>query len=355
MSKKKDNKTIKSKATEKVEVEKTVVKKKKSKLRENIEIVLWAILIALVIRIFAVEAYRIPSQSLYPNMLIGDQILVNKLVYGVKLPFGTVKLPAFAQPSRGEFVIFQNPRYKSPGFGWELLDLITFSIWGLDQNPDNNPKNFIKRCLALPGDKIEWFEDGSIKINGEILPREKLEVFDYSKVDYGKDAIPQIADMYKETNGKQSYKVQYKNSDDKTMSLNPFLRMANTYYMPKRGDVITIERKNEYSDELIFKIRDIDITSLWEGNREQNVKGLRELFEEESKADFFNKKDLIKRIIENGNKPITYNVLYNYYFMIGDNRDFSEDGRYFGPVRENLIIGSPIFRYWPFNRFGKAE
>jgi signal peptidase I len=329
-------------------------KKKKSRLRENLEIVLWAILIALVIRIFFIEAYKIPTQSLYPNYLENDHLLVNKIVHGVRLPLIGAKLPAISQPKRGDIVVFQNPLYKSPGLHLEFLDLITFSIFSLDQHPQKNPKNFIKRCMGIPGDTIEWMEERQIKVNGKILTHTEHEVIDYREVDYGENVRPyKVYDLYTEKNGNKSYQVQYVNKEVLENYGNRILTKTNPklYYIPKKGDILTITRKNPTSAQLIIKINNIDITHLWKTDKDNKTRGYNEVFKEETKdIDFINKRDLLEKTIDG--KEFIYKIKHNYYFMIGDNRDNSEDGRFFGPVRENLIIGSPLFRYFPFNRFG---
>ncbi len=327
--------------------------KKKSKLRENLEIVLWAIVIALIIRIFFIEAYKIPTQSLYPNYLENDHLLVNKIVHGVKLPLIGVKLPAISQPKKGDIVVFQNPLYESPGLHLEFLDLITFSIFSLDQDPIKNPKNFIKRCMGGPGDIIEWMDDRQIKVNGELLKHTEHEIIDYRELEYGKNVRPyKVYDFFTETNGDKSYKVQYVNLDelDKYNTLLITKTEPKIYYMPKKGDLLTIKRINSSSSKLVIMINDIDISHIWYSSKDNKTRGYNELFEEESDIEFTNKKVLLEKTI-NG-QSFNYEIKSNYYFMIGDNRDNSEDGRYFGPVRENLIIGSPLLRYFPFNRFG---
>jgi signal peptidase I len=335
--------------------EKVNKKKKKGKIRETIEIFLWAILIALIIRIFLIEGYRIPTQSLYPNYIENDHILVNKLKYGPKLPLvDGVKLPGFTKPSRGDIVVFENPRYESPGVLLEFLDLITFSAFGIDQHPIKNPKNFIKRCLAVPGDKVEWIENRKIKINDELLEKSEKEIFNYNDVEWGQSAILKRVDMYKETNGENTYKVQYRHLDNPDRANNTIIDYPITYYMPEKGDVLKIERKSPNSRELIYKIGDINITHLWETEKKLNtrIRGWVEIIKEESEIDLTHNY-LLKETKDN--KTFTYEIKHNYYFMIGDNRDNSEDGRFFGPVRDNLIIGSPFIRYFPFNRMGCVD
>ncbi len=334
--------------------EKIKPKKKKSKLRENLELILWAVLIALLLRIFIIEAYKIPTQSLYPNYLQNDHLLVFKPIYGVKLPFVKAKLPAFAKPKRGNIVVFQNPRYKSPGFFLEFLDLITFSIFALDQDPVKNPKNFIKRCLAGPGDTVEWVENRKIKINDEELEHTDYEFFDYGSVKWGESARIKEVDQFIEHNKNKTYEVQYIYSEsNKDISI---IELPKLYYMPKKGDILTIKRTSPTSDSFTYKIGDVDISHLWEtesrntpyGGGDIKIRGYVEIFEEETNKDL-SKKELLKLTKEG---EFTHKIRHDYYFMFGDNRDDSEDGRFFGPVRDKLIIGAPVFRYFPFTRFG---
>ncbi len=105
-----------------------------------------AVLAALFIRWAFLEAYVIPSGSMLPSLLINDHIFVNKVVYGVRVPFSEKWLVKFSEPQRGEVIVFKYPRDKS-----------TF---------------FIKRVVGLPGDKI-FYNKGSIYVNGQEV--EKFE------------------------------------------------------------------------------------------------------------------------------------------------------------------------------------
>jgi signal peptidase I len=103
--------------------------KKKGTFREWSEALAIAILLALFIRTFVVQAFKIPSGSMEPTLLIGDHILVNKFIYGVKIPFLRMTLIPISQPKRNDIMVFIYPVDKS--------------------------KDFIKRVIGLPGDKIE--------------------------------------------------------------------------------------------------------------------------------------------------------------------------------------------------------
>src|SRR4029450_2713792 len=78
-------------------------------LWENVKSIAGALLIFLFIRTFFVEAFRIPSGSMIPALLVGDWLFVNKLVYGPHIPFTNINLPGYSDPKRGEVVVFLSP------------------------------------------------------------------------------------------------------------------------------------------------------------------------------------------------------------------------------------------------------
>jgi signal peptidase I len=83
--------------------------KRKSVVREYAEAIVIAIVLALFIRTFVIQAFKIPSGSMKPTLLVGDHILVNKFIYGIKLPFTDKILISLSQPERGDVVVFKFP------------------------------------------------------------------------------------------------------------------------------------------------------------------------------------------------------------------------------------------------------
>ncbi len=124
-------------------------KKAKSQVREYTEAILVALLAALVLRTFVVQAFRIPTGSMKDTLLIGDFLLVNKFVYGARtpdsIPFLDIALP-----------FFRLPAFKAPQPG----DIIVFKY------PDDPKLDYIKRCIALGGQTVEM-RDGVVFINGQ--------------------------------------------------------------------------------------------------------------------------------------------------------------------------------------------
>ena len=103
--------------------------KRKSVVREYAEAIVIAVILALFIRTFVVQAFKIPSGSMKPTLLVGDHILVNKFIYGIKLPFADRTLVELGKPKRGDVIVFKFPH--------------------------DPKKDYIKRVIGLPGDKVQ--------------------------------------------------------------------------------------------------------------------------------------------------------------------------------------------------------
>jgi len=116
--------------------------RKKSVVRDWIESIIVAFLLAMVIRAFVVQAFKIPTGSMRPTLLEGDLILVNKFQYGAKIPFTDLRLPAFTKFNRGDVIVF---------------------IY-----PEDRKKDFIKRLVGLPGETVE-IKGGTIFVNDKPL------------------------------------------------------------------------------------------------------------------------------------------------------------------------------------------
>ncbi|MFQ5520495.1 MAG: signal peptidase I [Candidatus Methylomirabilia bacterium] len=125
-----------------------VRKRKKSSIREYTEAIVMAVILALVIRTFVVQAFTIPSGSMMETLQVGDYILVNKFIYGAEIPYTPWSFPGLHSPERGDIVVFKYP---------------------LDERRD-----FIKRIIARAGDRLV-IRDGQVLINGQPISEQYVQ------------------------------------------------------------------------------------------------------------------------------------------------------------------------------------
>ena len=111
----------------------------KSKWREYAESIVWALILALIIRSCVVQAFKIPSGSMEDTLVIGDHLLANKFLYGIRIPFTKTRMLKIRNPIRGDVVVFEYPVDRS--------------------------KDFIKRVIGVPGDEITEREK-QVFVNG---------------------------------------------------------------------------------------------------------------------------------------------------------------------------------------------
>ena len=139
---------------------------KKRFVKEYLEPIVIAVFIALFIRAFIVQAFKIPSSSMEPTLLVGDHLLVNKFIYGIRIPYTDIKLFQYKKPGRGDIIVFIFPKDRS--------------------------KDFIKRVIGTEGEKVSIVHN-KIYINDKliddpwgrfIMPRTSIE-------DYGPVRVPE--------------------------------------------------------------------------------------------------------------------------------------------------------------------
>jgi signal peptidase I len=217
--------------------------KKEESWLETVKTVVYALLIALVIRTFLFQPFNIPSSSMENTLLVGDYLFVEKFAYGFSrysLPFGK-EFPSVGRifasvPNRGDVIVFKMPNPESPDYG----------------------EDFIKRVIGLPGDRIQVL-GGQVYINGKAVP--KVRVADYVETDeFGmEDHVARYKEML--PNGKSYYvldRIQNGQADNTPVFTVP----AGHYFMmgdnrdnsnDSRGDVGYVPAENLVGKaELIF-------------------------------------------------------------------------------------------------------
>jgi signal peptidase I len=132
---------------------------KNSVVREWVESILVAFVLAMVIRTFAIQAFKIPTGSMRMTLIEGDRILVNKLKYGPQVPWTHWRLPGYGKLQRGDIIVFKYP--------------------------EDPKRDFIKRLIAFPGETVV-IREGGIYVNGyKIQDRRILNQYYYNRGEYG--------------------------------------------------------------------------------------------------------------------------------------------------------------------------
>jgi len=258
------------------------------RIKYFLQAVFLAAIAAFLLKTFIIEAFRIPTGSMENTLLVGDFLLVNKLVYGAssprRIPLTDVEIPYFTLPA------IVNPKPN---------DVIVFEYPGdRDELKHKEPVNYIKRCVAGPGDTLKII-DKKLFLNGERF---------YNP--------PLVKHLNPRTRPREFYEsgIFPKGSPWNEDNYGPL-------YIPKAGDVINLNYQNIETWRTLI-------------NREHG----RQVVKVEGKI-----------VTIEGYPVKSYTVNKDYYFMIGDNRDDSFDSRFWGFVPRDKIIGEAIVIYWSWD------
>lgn len=281
---------------------------RKSTLREYGEAIGTAIVVALLLRAFVVEAFKIPSGSMIPTMEIGDHIFVNKFLYGVRIPFTRTKFFAYREPRRGEVIVFINPCY-----------------------PD---KDFIKRIVAVGGDTVEMRCD-VLYINGEPVPQELVADGDTCAYwDYKEDIhlwTQESCSRYMETLDGNRFETLY-DRDRSNRDLSRAQKEADPRHAPS-----LLRGKRDFPS-LHYSPPEVPSCSNDPNFLGENDAGAMGRIEPSTPA---------RNQHEGVCAPtMHYVVPEGHVFVMGDNRDNSSDSRVWGPVPLENIKGKALFIWW---------
>jgi signal peptidase I len=276
---------------------------RKSTSREYGESITIAIVIALLLRSFVIEAFKIPSASMIPTMEIGDHIFVNKFLYGIRIPFTKTKLFEWRKPERGEVIVFMNPC-----------------------TPE---KDFIKRVVALAGDTVEVRCD-ILYVNGVAVPHELVAEDDCEYYDVNEGET--VGSM------KRCSRYQEKVADNRYDTLHDASRPS----VDRERDRRNAERGLDYAQQG----HDFPETDLSEPRFICNAGDQRTDEERAQSLGTFGSS------VTPGDEPgvceprLHYVVPPGHVFAMGDNRSNSSDSRTWGPVPLGHIKGKALFIWW---------
>ncbi|CAH0335020.1 hypothetical protein FVB9288_00639 [Flavobacterium sp. CECT 9288] len=355
-----------------------------NKTADTISSILFAVVVATLVHTYVIQPFTIPTSSLEKSLLVGDFLFVSKMNYGARVPMTTVALPMV----HDSIPLTQRKSYSS----WPLLpylrlpgiqnikrtDIVVFN-WPVDTvykffdtskrrayKPIDKKSNYVKRCVGVPGDNLS-IVNGDVYIDGKILqlPERAKPQFSYKIALDGKTPIDleylfkelditdrafftndtkrdtiflsalteEGAQVFKNTPGVTAVVKQIAKGVDQAnfgKGVFPHLKKWNSdnygpIYIPEQGKTVALTIEN-----LPFYKTIIDD---YENNKLQ-VNGT--------------------EIRINGKIAKEYTFKQNYYWMMGDNRNNSEDSRYWGFVPENHIVGKPIFIWLSIDPNGKG-
>jgi signal peptidase I len=296
-------------------------RKAKNPVLDWLDAFIWAACMVLLANQYLVQAYRIPSGSMIDTLNIGDHVFVNKIIYGPELLPGFFKLPSLIHPKRNDIIIFENPSYISRGTAFDvtqrIIYMLTLTFVDIDKDEKGEPRVhfLIKRSVGFPGDRL-ILDNGNIKIR-------------FSGEDRWIDEKNYNADIgwnhhVSRLMTQEQYPALYaaaKAAGWIDMKLNP---SDNLFLQSKEANEI------RFPDYLSYeKIR---------------IETLRKAAPGDSRYAFLLAKHRLGWYVPKGR-----------VLPLGDSRDNSRDGRYFGPVKEAKINGKGMIIYWPIWRLSKIK
>ena len=338
-------------------------KKNKSAIREWFDSVLFAVIAATLIRWLFFEAFTIPTPSMENSLLVGDFLFVSKLHYGTRTPKTPLQVPLTHQTIWGTNIpsytdAIQLPQYRLPGFSEvKRGDVVVFNYPPELQHPVDLKTNYIKRCVGLPGDKLE-VRDLQVFTNGIAMdnpPRMENEYFVATTTAVNEEKV------FKE-NGISEYH-SYTESFNDTLPANDqqgYLVFTTVEIAAKLKafdfvkNITLVKSLKEISEPMLYPN-----STLFKWNRDNYgpvtvpKEGMTVSLTPENVAmygtvikSYEGNDDVIvdEKSVTIGGKAITsYTFKQDYYFMMGDNRHNSADSRYWGFVPMDHIVGKAVF------------
>jgi len=349
--------------------------KSRTEWGEWVSSIVFAIVAATLVHTYFMQPYTIPTSSLEKTLLVGDFLFVSKFHYGARTPMTVAAAPMVHDTLplikiRSYLNKPQLPYFRLPGFEDIKRNEIVVFNWPADtvrffrdhskihvDKPIDKKSNYVKRCVGIPGDTLE-IKNGYIFIDGKqtVLPDRAKPQYINKVVTDGQQLSAATLKRYNVTEGSfqgDYYMLNLTDKNAKKLANNPLIKSVTkqiepkgTYdksifphsplypwsidnygpiYIPKAGKTVELNLKT-----LPFYKRIIEV---YEHNN-LTVNG--------------------DEIFINGKLATTYTFKQNYYWMMGDNRDNSEDARFWGYVPFDHIVGKPVFIWFSWDTNGKG-
>ncbi len=316
--------------------EKHLTKRKAKKLKEKqnrsfmgevlgwLDAILFAVVVVFLINQFVFQFFVIPSPSMLDTLLVKDRVMVSKLTYGIEMFPQGPKILDNRIPDRDDIITFYNPQYESRGPFFnvfsQVLYMITFSLINIDRDEDGNIREslLVKRSAGAAGDTVTFMDgDAYFKYAGT----DEFVLESEFRAQNGLSTAPHtITD-------KNAY-VWYN-------------AMGRINGLTVEGVASSSVPRHLVSDYQALD-NSVSFYDLYAYNKETAVGQMM--------AD---PTDMEARSVWAKYQSGVY-VPEDHVLPLGDNRDNSQDGRYFGPVDAKNVNGRVVFRIWPLNRIGSV-
>ena len=290
-----------------------------------IDALLFAVFWVMVINQFLVQFFVIPSPSMETTLGVGDRVVVQKNAYGTEVyPTGPKLGSSHRRVQRDNIITFYNPEYVSKGPAFDIMSqaiyMGTLSLVNIDKNPDGTPAErlYVKRAAAFPGDVVTFDEGNvSIKANGYGEFQSEEEFRDENGLSRGPHRSVDM-DLY---DGLKAF--GFLKAYDERGILNQAPKYVYRQYetLPQNAQIYDFYEVDHQKARAEVRLDPSDMGARSNLNK-----------------------------YENG-----IYVPVGHVLPLGDNRDNSRDGRYFGPVDEKDINGRVIGRFWPLNKIGSVK
>jgi len=345
----------------------------KSALRQWLDSLVFAVVVAAFFRWSAVEAYVIPSESMEHSLLVGDYLFVSKLHYGPTTPQTPLQVPLTHQivpilNIKSYTDLLQLPTYRFPGFSSvKRNDVVVFHVPHEQQYPADLRTFLVKRCIAVAGDTLE-IHKGQVFVNGQpaaVAGRPQTTYF---------MAVPVPNDEVREALRAQGV-VDYTQPDGVPALATDPTNGKSGYFISCPTDVAAYFRKQPYVAGLTVAGAELPAGTLFPDAADFHVSGAMSATPRKWQLDDYGPLPIPKKgqtialspanaaiyykivsqyehntdvswkdgMIQLKGQPLTsYTIKQDYYWMMGDNRHNSEDSRFWGFVPADHVVGKAV-------------